>query len=430
MLLELDLNTFIIALLQMGFMSILLSILLYNKFYECRVIIKALIFTFLSSYIITVLMGNHNVFGYTNRYIIYFLILIIALCIYKTKTIQTFINLFSVFSIFYLVQSLQILIFRYLYSDFTSYKNSISGLVSAFSINLCLLVFTVLVLINLKVRKAFRNYTKFLKGSPFFIVNIGIVIIFIQKFIDYERDYIWDNYYWIFLLIVILFYLNYYGLKKNIELMKEKSENEFNNKFNILANKMLEDSRRKQHEFDNHLNTIYSMIVLNEDAKVTKNYIKKLTQHNCDIDFLLGIKNRVIAVVLYSYIGIMSDNKIDFKYKIEKDIAIFNIGDVELVELLNNLLNNSIEYLSNVNIDEKIVELTISRIDDAIRISVKNNIDEGSVTNLTRIIDNGKSTKGENRGFGLKNVRSIVDDADGKVEIIIEENTFQIEIII
>lgn len=426
---ELNLTSFIVALLQIIFMTILFSILVYNRFNDSRIYFKALIFICLSSCTIALIMNNSSSFRYYEIYVIYLIILIISLCIYKIKIINGFINLFSILSIFYFLQTFQILFFRFLYSDFVMYKRSIRGFVYILSINSFLLIFTILVIVNSNMRKLFVNYVKLLKDSPMFILNIGIVIILVQKFVNYENYYVWENYYWIFFLTMMLFYFNYLGLKKNMELMRERSENEFNSKFNILASRMLEDSRRKQHEFDNHLNTIYSMICFSEDIETTKEYIRELTQRNREKDFLLEIENRVIAATLYSYIDIMLVSKIDFTYKLEKDLNIVNISNLELVELLSNLLNNSIEYLDNVNLDEKHIELEIAMLDDIVKIVVANNIDEEASTNLSRIIEKGESTKGENRGFGLKNVNRIIEDLNGEIKIIIEDNIFRVEIL-
>jgi len=76
-----------------------------------------------------------------------------------------------------------------------------------------------------------------------------------------------------------------------------------------------------------------------------------------------------------------------------------------VVRVIGNLLDNAIEQAQKMA--DKSVTIAFNKIDDTLEISVRNAID--STFNQQQIFTTGYSTKGQNRGLGLANVRELVD---------------------
>lgn len=103
------------------------------------------------------------------------------------------------------------------------------------------------------------------------------------------------------------------------------------------------------------------------------------------------------------------------------------IGDVpfkdgETISLLGNLLDNAIEACERIKSTEKWVTIRINRRYCLLYIEIENSIEEHPKEKNHRLIS-CKSEK-EVHGYGLKNVRQIVDRYDGTYSYQIKENSF------
>ncbi len=88
----------------------------------------------------------------------------------------------------------------------------------------------------------------------------------------------------------------------------------------------------------------------------------------------------------------------------------------KMITIVGNLLNNAFDTLRKQS-SERIVLLTILMIEDELIITVEDS-GPGIPENLvSKIMDKGFSTKGENRGYGLNLVRRSVEECEGSIEI-------------
>ncbi|WP_048000859.1 sensor histidine kinase [Lactiplantibacillus herbarum] len=85
-------------------------------------------------------------------------------------------------------------------------------------------------------------------------------------------------------------------------------------------------------------------------------------------------------------------------FEISRDVTV-------VVRIIGNLLDNAIEQAQKMS--NKIVTIAFNVIEDTLEIAVNNAID--SDFDQRKIFSTGYSTKGENRGLGLANVRELVD---------------------
>ncbi|MPN03004.1 Sensor protein CitS [bioreactor metagenome] len=102
----------------------------------------------------------------------------------------------------------------------------------------------------------------------------------------------------------------------------------------------------------------------------------------------------------------------------DNNLKELNINDYELSEVLNNLLDNAFEAVDNNNRE---VILRITNEDGKYIIEIRNKGTTIKPENISKIFKRGFSTKeGKNRGYGLHNVKKIVEHIGGEIQLFFE----------
>ena len=173
---------------------------------------------------------------------------------------------------------------------------------------------------------------------------------------------------------------------------------------------LIDDIRARQHEFDNHINTVYSQHYLyktyEELVAAQKKYCQEITGEN-RYNKLLSKGNPVILCFLYGKFSELEKRGIEITYKVV-------IGELEggvpvhkIVELLGNLLNNAADAVKSNGTSE--VRLMMIEEPELITIEVSNESEEIDYKRIQDFFKKGYSEKGRNRGYGLYNVRKICE---------------------
>ena len=164
------------------------------------------------------------------------------------------------------------------------------------------------------------------------------------------------------------------------------------------------DSQRKMtHDFNNHLETIRSLIAVKDFDSAT--------------DYIDSIRNNAVPVLMVKSNNSAIDAILNYKYSqaTAKDIVMdFNINDLsaiplskeDVVSMLGNVLDNAIEAASKCA-NHKRISVKINRCEEETVIYISNTISEP-----VEIIDNHiKSTKENSleHGYGLRNIETILN---------------------
>ncbi|MBD5499860.1 MAG: GHKL domain-containing protein [Lachnospiraceae bacterium] len=174
---------------------------------------------------------------------------------------------------------------------------------------------------------------------------------------------------------------------------------------------LIDDIRARQHEFDNHINTVYSQHYLyksyEELVTAQKKYCQEITGEN-RYNKLLSKGNPVILCFLYGKFSELEKRGIEITYKVV-------IGELEggvpvhkIVELLGNLLNNAADAVKANGTDR--ISLTMVEKPEAISIEVSNESEKIDYKRIQDFFKKGYSEKGRNRGYGLYNVKKICEE--------------------
>lgn len=260
-----------------------------------------------------------------------------------------------------------------------------------------------------------------------FNLSICILLIIIKMKVIYVKGILFNMEY-ISVLIIFLVFTIYVSLSyKSIILeVKEKDKLLIENSFKEVIEDNIKALRAKEHEYKNHLTTIYSMILVenHEDLAIkAKEYIKCL-KDNESIDKLLYIENTILKAIIYSKLCEMEEKKIRFKFDVRSNLNNTQISSTDLAVILNNIINNAIEATLDSSNPYIYLEITDEKI------NLVNTFNKSQDIKVNLLSTRGYSTKGDNRGFGLYNIKNIINKINGKFLLDVSEDKFNITIFI
>lgn len=200
--------------------------------------------------------------------------------------------------------------------------------------------------------------------------------------------------------------------KMQLEVNRIKMQTVYDGTFN----EMIQQIRRKQNDFDNHLNAIYSMplTIKNYDELVKRQseycdkiknnkYIKMLNENSCP----------TIMGFLYSKFTKAEEQNIEVSPHIVIQEAKCKASQYEIIEMIGILFDNAVDAVSNKNTEYKKIRTIMIEHKNKVEICVMNRSDFIEQREQEKFLIEGYSTKGQNRGIGLNNVKKIVNESRG-----------------
>lgn len=211
----------------------------------------------------------------------------------------------------------------------------------------------------------------------------------------------------IVIICVLIIRLGTYKIKsKEVEVELKMHKLYADSFYNLIDN-----IRLRQHEFDNHINTIYSQhylySTLDELIQAQDNYCQMIVKEN-KFNKLLTKGNPIIIGFLYGKFVEADKSGIDVSYRIDLNDLKTEAPIYKVVEILGNLINNALDALRET---EKYKRLYVSIIEEEknFTIEVRNESDFIQYNEIPNMFAKEYSEKGEGRGLGLYNVKNICD---------------------
>ena len=181
---------------------------------------------------------------------------------------------------------------------------------------------------------------------------------------------------------------------------------------------LVEDIRIRQHEFDNHISTIYSQHLISQTyeelVERQKEYCHELEKDN-RYNKLLKSNNHMIRGFLYSKFLKIDQLGIKVSYEIAINELNIKLPVYKLVEVLGDLINNAVEAMLEEKY-EKRLHVSIVEMESGVEIEVKNTSVFIPHKNIAKFFMKGYSEKGNNRGLGLYNVKKICDEYEFNIK--------------
>ncbi len=270
----------------------------------------------------------------------------------------------------------------------------------------------VLVILSLcKIEKL----SKFLQHKErFSIIIIGICVIMVLIWmLSYKNFKILDINQAVTLLICVVLIVVLVGQVSKYKIKAKEIEMELKMQklYSASFQGLIDHIRMRQHEFNNHINTIYSQHYTHKNyedlVNAQKHYCELVMKENRFSKLLSG-GNPIIVGFLYGKFVEIEKLGIDVGYKVADIKDELEVPEYKVVEILGDLINNAVEALSA---DEERNKLYVSVIGgDSLTIEVRNESPHISYAEFDDFFTKGYSKKGENRGLGLYNVKQICEE--------------------
>ncbi len=217
----------------------------------------------------------------------------------------------------------------------------------------------------------------------------------------------------LFISIVCIFVLAEQLGKYKIKAKEAETELKMHELYADSFQGLIENIRLRQHEFDNHIHTIYSQHYIyntyDELVDAQAVYCRMVSKDN-QFNGILKATNPIIAGFLYGKFIEIDKLGIEVSYYIKIRELSVKIPVYKVIEILGDLINNAIEAIQRTE-DAKRVYVSIVE-EDKFEIIVRNEspfIDYGEID---KFFIKDFSKKGENRGLGLYNVKNICKEYD------------------
>ena len=167
--------------------------------------------------------------------------------------------------------------------------------------------------------------------------------------------------------------------------------------------------RSQRHDFNHHIGCIYGLLQTNNisDAKI---YTEKLVSAMQEANTIVNIDNAIIASILNFKLAIAKSKSINLEIdvKIPKELS---IDSTDISIILGNALDNAIEACEQCK--EKNITIKMYIQSDHLIIKICNN---KNIDLINPSLDTTKTDK-ENHGFGIENIRYVVEKYDGLLKI-------------
>lgn len=157
-----------------------------------------------------------------------------------------------------------------------------------------------------------------------------------------------------------------------------------------------------------------------------KKYIGNVFENKNLLHNLSNVENTILKAVLLSKITQAEKNNIKCYYEINSQLEGIPLDDSELTVVLSNLLNNAIEAASKS--EKKYINIFTEFKEDKYIIKVSNSIINLTQEMMPNISNVRFSTKGKGRGYGLYNIKNIINKYKGDVIMSLDADVFNITI--
>lgn len=253
------------------------------------------------------------------------------------------------------------------------------------------------------------------------IVNVIIILLITLIVYITKQDFLVLGYFAIVCIVILFFILNQLIFNLNnsyIEKYQLESINDINkviSKYMIESQKNSLEIRKMKHDIKNQLN-IAKMLPKEEGNQILDNLANSFK----NLDTFVDTGNIYIDAILNSKSKDYPDIKFNYTLSI---IDLSFIEEIDLISILINLIDNAARAQDNIY--NKYIDIFIIMNKNKVEINLKNPFDYIKKENDLLV-----TTKGRNHGLGLKIVTSIVEKYNGLINTFIDEEKFNVYILI
>lgn len=282
------------------------------------------------------------------------------------------------------------------------------------------------VLIIRLIHKLLSQYS----GRLFYVLIPLTQFALVMVFLGYlgAKNELWMSNVYVVIAMIVVFiaclgdlalFITLNRLEKNAELEKQVKLNEVQGQYYELLEAQQRQVREMQHDINNHLLTIRTLIDEKGKTDNVSDYAQDLG-NTYDLLRLDYCNNRALNALLVSKALVCEQAKIEQKF----DVAYASnipLSDIDLVSLFSNLLDNAIAAATGA--PGAFVRLYTSAKDGSVTIVCENSISGG--------LENPKAAQGKmSRGNGTKIIRRIAAKCSGSFAGVADGDTYRVVIML
>ena len=194
--------------------------------------------------------------------------------------------------------------------------------------------------------------------------------------------------------------------------------------YNETFQTLLSEIRSRQHDFENHIQAIYGQHytanTLEELVEKQKDYCEGVLESN-HYNKLLKLGDSTVVGFLYGKFLQAERRKIEVEYKINMENFHSNLPNYKFVEMVGNLFDNAMEAIDFNQNSKRKIRIQLLETEKDMIFTISNPSQYIPQKQMDEMFQRGKSSKGEQRGFGLANVAKICKEYQCK--LVVENKT-------
>lgn len=232
-----------------------------------------------------------------------------------------------------------------------------------------------------------------------------------------------------FTLLMSIMYILVMIITKELKIKNRQSQFESLQEYTIKLEALYMDMRTFRHDYINILSSMGGYIESNDIDGLSvffNNNIMPLSKgiesNNFRIGLLKNIKLPEVKGIMSSKIISAQELGIDVFIDIMEPIEKINMDIIDLCRSLGILIDNAIE--AALNCRQPSLKIAFINKNNSVLISIINSYSE-DLPPIYKIFQKGFSTKGENRGLGLSNLKKIIENHNNVIlDTFIEDDEF------
>ncbi|GKX68952.1 sensor histidine kinase [Inconstantimicrobium mannanitabidum] len=349
--------------------------------------------------------------------------IVIALCLYlKTKRIiqSIVISIISVMSL--ATADIIVYYFKILFShtDIINKNNP-----SYLFVYLCGLIITFIIskILGLILNKKLNISTLNLKGKSALLIVLSLVVTFAiflfnviwgQKngFTDESVQFNLILFSVYFVLLLFIMFVLIASIRKDMQFENTKTEFKNLSEYTKNLETLYNDMRVFRHDYINILSSMVGYIESKDMEGLEQHFNKNILplsegmkSNNFKIGLLQNIKIPEIKGILASKVIRAQEMGIDVAIEVVEPILKMSMDIIDLSRSVGILLDNAIE--AALKCDKPFIKLALINKENSVLMIIVNGTPKDTPP-IHKIYEKGFSTKGENRGLGLYNLKQIL----------------------
>jgi len=230
----------------------------------------------------------------------------------------------------------------------------------------------------------------------------------------------------IFVMVVVVFFIlekfTLAHIQQQAAFMEAQEKLHYQTQYQLIQENF-ENSRDMRHDFKLHLNTLEEQLRVSPEE--AQKYVVQLLEQSKKNVIHSNTGHVIFDAVINGELGKITNNAIAVEIDIKIPIDL-KIDAIDVTKILGNLLTNAITATTAV--ENPFINLNICYSKGQLLIVLENSFDGVVIYEKDQIIS--RHVDGENRGRGLKIIRKAVQQYDGEMKIIHNEDKFTVKLVI